>query len=357
MSAPRPRAIACLIGLLVLIGAVALVVDKHFYPVGAPYPSAVPWVLLLAGFALTEAFVVHLELGENAHSFTLNEIPMVVGLAFLAPRELVLARVLGGLVVMAWTYRRVNIRLLFNGALFITEVGACLLVFHSVGSAVSGVAGVWTGAVGAVVVMNVIGALAVCIVINLSGGGPDRMIRVLALGAISTFATANLGLPAVALGTHPPAAMWMLAPVIGVLFLAYRKYGSLQTRYASLQQLHEFTRVLASSPELTTTIRHSLQQARAVMQAGGAQLCLVERANGGWSDICLTLEGQDEIRTAPVTDPAERDPLMALMLESGGNSVLIGRGSQDPVEKAILDSREATDLAACALMSSGEVVG
>ena len=357
MSAPdRSRGIPALIAVLAGIGVIALIEDHRYFPVGRPEALHLPWVLLMLGFAATEAFVIHLELGENAHSFTLNEIPMVLGLVFLAPGELVAARLLGGMLVMAWTYRKVNVKLLFNSALFVTEVGVCLLVFHAVGSLDIGVAGTWLGAVSAVVVMNGISAVAVSGVINLSGGQPDRMLRVVGLGALSTCATANLGLLAVELASHQPGALWMLVPIVGVLFLAYRQYGALHTRYVSLQQLHEFTRVLASSPELTTTIRHSLQQARLVMRAGRAQLSIIEHGDG-WSDIRLTLEGEDELDTAHVVDLAERDPLMALVIRNDGQSVLIARGSQDLDEQAILESRSAEDMAACALVSAGRVVG
>ena len=359
VGAPRDRSglIPWFIAVLAASGLLAVLVDSWLFPDATHIAhQPLPWILLLVAFAATESFDVNLELGENAHSFTINEIPMVIGLFFLSPGELVAARVIGGLIVLIWPYRHNGVKFLFNAGLFIAEAGVALLVFHSILALDWGTTGAWIGAIVAVIVMNALGALSVSTVINLSGGQPDRLSRVLALGTISTFATANLGLLAVELLTDDVSAVWMLAPVIGVLYLAYRQYGSLQMKYSSLRQLHEFTRVLAASPELTTTIHHSLQQARAVMSARSAEICLFERGKG-WSDVRLTLDDEGELHTAPADDLSDNDPLLALMGETGGRSVVIGVGPSDEGAALILESRQAHDLAACALLSSGQVIG
>src|SRR4029453_4118619 len=45
----------------------------------------IPWVLLVAGFGVAEVFVIHVRLGHDAHTFSLSEIPLVVGLALSSP--------------------------------------------------------------------------------------------------------------------------------------------------------------------------------------------------------------------------------------------------------------------------------
>src|SRR5882672_1179586 len=55
----------------------------------------VAWPLLALGFALADSFAVHVEVRDNAHSVTMNELPLMIGLFLCRPEQLVLARVVG----------------------------------------------------------------------------------------------------------------------------------------------------------------------------------------------------------------------------------------------------------------------
>ena len=56
-------------------------------PTSAP-PVHVAWPLLAIAFALTDSFAVHVELRDNAHSFTMNELPLMIGLFLCTPEQL-----------------------------------------------------------------------------------------------------------------------------------------------------------------------------------------------------------------------------------------------------------------------------
>src|SRR5687767_4402537 len=66
---------------------------------GSPIELSILW--FTAAFAATELVSVHLESRGEAHALTFSEIPFVAGLLFAAPEELILARVLSGLFVLA----------------------------------------------------------------------------------------------------------------------------------------------------------------------------------------------------------------------------------------------------------------
>src|SRR4051794_16328720 len=66
-----------------------------------PAPVSIPWWLLAVGFAITEVCVVHIHFRRSAHSLTLGEIPLVLGLLFTPPGGVVLAWVVGAGVVLA----------------------------------------------------------------------------------------------------------------------------------------------------------------------------------------------------------------------------------------------------------------
>ena len=58
-------------------------------------PFTIPWVAIAGMYALSEVFVVHLQFRRNAFSFSLSEVPLVLGLFFLSPSGLVLAQFVG----------------------------------------------------------------------------------------------------------------------------------------------------------------------------------------------------------------------------------------------------------------------
>src|ERR1700682_6495163 len=77
---------------LAAIGLVLYFVGvRHLGSPNAPFEM--PWWALAVGFCLAEIFVVHVEFRRDAHSVSLSEIPLVLGLFFAAPHALVLAQV------------------------------------------------------------------------------------------------------------------------------------------------------------------------------------------------------------------------------------------------------------------------
>ena len=58
------------------VGLYVLVL-RHLHPI---HPLAVPWWVLGAMFGLAEVFVVQFEVHQATVAFSLNEIPLVLGL-------------------------------------------------------------------------------------------------------------------------------------------------------------------------------------------------------------------------------------------------------------------------------------
>src|SRR6476469_6214502 len=52
--------------------------------------ARVVWPLLALGFALADNLPVHVEVRDNAHTFTMNELPLMIGLFLCDPNQLVL---------------------------------------------------------------------------------------------------------------------------------------------------------------------------------------------------------------------------------------------------------------------------
>ena len=95
------------------------------------FPTAVsiPWWVLAIAFFFSEVFVVHLEFRSSAHSFALSEIPLVAGLFFASPAELLVAQLVGAGLALLLVRRQKTLKALFNLALLASNVVLINLIF------------------------------------------------------------------------------------------------------------------------------------------------------------------------------------------------------------------------------------
>src|SRR4051812_7149588 len=109
----------------------------------------VPWPLLAIAFALADSFAVHVEVRDNAHSFTMNELPLMIGLFLCTPEQLIAARLVGMLLGLVIVRRQRPLKACFNIALSMLETVTALAVFLWITSAIghSSGAGAWAAAI------------------------------------------------------------------------------------------------------------------------------------------------------------------------------------------------------------------
>src|SRR5918999_4260897 len=97
-----------------------------------PHPLHIPWPILAAGFYFAEVYVVHLQVRRDAHSFSLSEIPLVLGLFFSSPAELVIAQLVGAAIALAFIRRQSPLKFAFNIGHFCLEACLAAGLFHQV---------------------------------------------------------------------------------------------------------------------------------------------------------------------------------------------------------------------------------
>jgi len=161
---------------------------------GGPWPDhvvgtrvEVTWWMLLIAFAVTELLVFHIEMHREAHTFSFSELAFVVGLCFASPMALLAGRLVGGTLVLAWR-RQAPVKLVFNMAVFVAEVGTALFVFHGIANhAPVDSVQVWGGALVAVLAADVMSAFAVGLVIKWHGGASDFRVLVGIAALTATF--------------------------------------------------------------------------------------------------------------------------------------------------------------------------
>jgi signal transduction histidine kinase len=263
---------AAVIGLVVAAGAVGPAVDA---------PVELRWWALAALFAVAELFVVHLPFRDSAHTFTLSEVPLVLGLFLAEPDELLVARVGGGLAALAFdrAQRRHPSKLAFNAALFGLEAAVAIGVYRLLVPLTDG--GVSIGALGAAMAAALaaapLGAVLVQAAIAMAEGRPaGRLAReAVALDVVAAATNTSLALVAVGLVWHDAHLAALVVPLCAVLLLGYRAYLSARRRHDTLELFYETARLLHGSSSFEGALEKLLQQARTAFQAEVATATLV----------------------------------------------------------------------------------
>ena len=111
-----------------LLAGLALVVMAWGLELDAAAPLHLSvWVIVVL-VAISEISVVHLE-HTRGQSFTLREIPLVLGLFYASSPDLILGTVIGGAAVAAIHRRERGVRLAFAVGRSTMQVGLAIVVF------------------------------------------------------------------------------------------------------------------------------------------------------------------------------------------------------------------------------------
>src|SRR3979411_2677696 len=99
-----------------LIAAAAFLFFGLVVNLPSPPPSLqlVPWWALAVLFFISEIAVVHVQIRQEANTFSLNELPLVAGLYFTSPFGMVLAQALGAAVALAFHRKQPPLKLVFH---------------------------------------------------------------------------------------------------------------------------------------------------------------------------------------------------------------------------------------------------
>jgi diguanylate cyclase (GGDEF)-like protein len=234
----------------------------------------IPWLVLAFVFYLAETCLVHLHFRRGAHSFSMSEVPLVLGLFFATPRELLIAQFAGCAIALAAQRRQSILKALFNLANFAVTSSVAVLLLRAIVSRGShfGV-GVWAATALTIATSALLGALTVNAAISLS----ERRIQlgragfafVMLLG--SAFTNVSIGLVAATVIDYRPSAAWLLTIPAATVFVAYRAYIREREKHEILEFLYAANRILTQNPELEQAIVALLEQARSMFRTETAE--------------------------------------------------------------------------------------
>ena len=290
---------------LVMVGitAVAFVESAHSFEPPA-VSIGVPWWSIAALYCLAGLFVVRFQYVRESVSFSLIEVPLVLGLFFISPHQLLAAQIIGTLVAVGLYWRQPPLKLFFNLARSSLEVAIAVLVFHSVvafGEPL-GPAG-WAAAFLAALSADLLSTVTSTVAVVLTEGRPDKLPRVFGVSAATTFTNTCLALVSVTLFADRPSAAWLAVVLWFMTFIGYRAYGSVRQNHESMELLYESSRA-GSALHVEAVLVQLLAQAREMFRCEIAEITMLPQH-----------EGEPALRTAlgpggskVVLQPLEIDP-------------------------------------------------
>ena len=320
-----------------------------------PLPSAIalPWWLLVAAFAVVEMAVIHLHLRRTTQTFSLSELPLVVGLFFAAPEALVLARLAGGAAGLYLHRRQHSMKVAFNVATMWVEAGTAVILFHWMLNGAGGETSLARfAAFGAALAAGTVGTILVGAVTAIHDRGlkGSAWRRLLVTGLVTFAANASLGLVAVTLLQVDATSLVFLLVVGVIVFSAYSGYSKVHRRHEDLEVLYDFTQAVGSAVHVESVGVRLLARARDLLRADHAELIL-ER--DGSATARLVLVADDRL------EPADDSPLTRELRErlTVVDSLVVPRATKDEVQRAFLDQTRFNDAVLVRLSADSDVHG
>jgi diguanylate cyclase (GGDEF)-like protein len=350
---PEKRILLLGIGLAAASFVVLATVVPHLGAV--EHGKHLPWWSFAIAFAVTEALAFNLEVKGQAQAFTLNYVPLVVGLFYLSPLGLISAYLLGGAVTLVVRDRQRVFKLALNLGITAMEATVAIAVFRLLlgGSSIIQPRS-WFAAVVAVVVAGAVSSLAIAVAFSWYGSRPQIGLT-LVVGAVTAFCNTSLALTAVLVIRQNVAASVLIGIPIAVMAIAYRSYTSLWKRYANLQLFYDFTRAIGGSQRAESVLEAILEQARELLNADVAELTLESPEVGG-PVFALRAQGDMPFETSVPAQLLPSEWMRARVIDEG-KVVLVSRSTKEPEHQEHLEWLCVRDCIVAPLHGANGVVG
>ena len=358
-AAPRTRRIPLDIwafnSLLTVVAVVLYVAVIRTLPSSAGRVH-LPLLVMASFFCATESWRVYVHFRRNAQSFSLSEIPLVVGLFFAVPSELVGARLLGAAIGLGLIRRHPPVKLLFNLAAFAIEAEVVLVLFRFVHAHQLTSPCPWLAVLLITASASMLGFVLSAIAITLAEDGLSRKqwLQPAAIVLVGGIANTSIALEVAGAIARNPMELGLLGTPVAVLAAAYGLYTREHQKRQQLQDLYQSGDLL-----------HRADADAAIPELLG-QLCRVFRSEVAAITLLPVATGTDTIRSTVLRrgvcteheQPRRGDALEHFVpLLREGHRGLIARSSRDPGLQSWLGQLGLSDAMATTLQSDGALLG
>jgi diguanylate cyclase (GGDEF)-like protein len=321
----------------------ALAVGSFNRPTFVHGPHLSWWALALA-FYFAEVFVVHLEFRKQAHTLSLTEIGLTLGLLLGAPSALLFGQLAGTLVALVVNRRQRLVKVAFNVAELPLCSGIALLIFRALADPHDSGPHIWLLVFAACAVAHVTGILLVSAVIAIAERRPQahQLGRTLLASTIGALATASLGLAIVELLEARPLAVVLLVVPVLASVAAFRGYMAQREQREHLEFLYESMRATQGAPEFGLAVGQLLVAARRLLRAEYAEILLLP-ASENEGPLRSVSGAEGELLMHPEERFAPEDAAAFSELASSGAATLLTRRRSVHELDAFLLSRGLED--------------
>ncbi|MGH2755743.1 MAG: putative bifunctional diguanylate cyclase/phosphodiesterase [Actinomycetota bacterium] len=253
-------------------GGLFLTIVRDLDPPDPPFQ--IPFLVLAVLFFLGEIAVVHLHLRSQVYTWSLTEVPMVLGLFFVRPSLLVAAHLVGSALALLMHRRQKAHKFAFNIANFLLTTSVMTIVYVSfVGDDPVAPRG-WVATLSATLAASLIATVTIFIAISLADGRL-RKLRFLDTGNVATAANTTLALSAATIMWVRLEAAWLLVFPLSLVYFSYRGYTTQRHKHDVLERLYESTQVLQRSLGEQSVVKELLIQARQMLQGEVAEIVIL----------------------------------------------------------------------------------
>ncbi len=304
----RLRVTAYIAVLTVLAAVLVVLTDNAIAP---PIEGGlIAALVVLVSAVIAQAFPVNVEIGRDTHSFMMHELPLVVGVLTLEPRNAILVMVVGGsvarLVIQRNNQRNKLTKTVFNIACNVIEVTIVLTITHllSPGLPVTETQ-TWLAVLLGTVLANIVSATMVSGAIRLTGTrlGFVAILRSTAIGVCGAVAMAMIAIVGLLLTVVNVASVAFTALMCAGLVIGYRRHVVVSQRYQSMLRLERFTRALPPDRSVDVMLDKLLHHAAELMNTEEASITL--GTSQGTVVLTRSVSAEGEPRTVRSVSPGD----------------------------------------------------
>jgi diguanylate cyclase (GGDEF)-like protein len=329
---------------------------------GLPGPDGslrLPWWGLAVAFYLADAFVIHLHFRSEAHTLSLSDVGLVLGLFFASPEQLIIGQLVGALLALAVQRRQRPVKVAFNLAQFALTTCLAILVFRSLtANALAARPAEWGAALLGATVACVLGILLVAAAIKLAAGETTirSLARVATVSLAGTVVNTSLALAAVKLIQTDWTAALLLALPLASFVAIYRVYNLHRRRYEHLEFLYDSMRSIQEAPQFASAVREALASARRLVHAEFAEVLLLVPGDAGDRVVRSTL-GRDHEALMQSSLLTTLERVAVDLLDRSQHAFLLGRGHERTELDGYLVERGLQDAVVTALRGEDRIFG
>ena len=338
-----PQRVGALVGVLGVIVGGLLVMLWGSDPIVADVEM--PMLALAALFMIVEWRVIHIQFRAEASSFSLLEVPLVLGLLYAPPRELLLAAMLGMMLGLGVARRQPLLKVAFNVANIGLYCGVAWVIVDA--AALTGDLGpnAWLSVFLATAVGSSLSVLGILAAITLTEGPPGLRPTNRLFGFALAMSSANtaLGLLAALLLPIQVFSIALLLIPAAMVLLAFQMFASERAQRERVEFLYRSSRLLEAD-EAQHGPDALLEATREMFRAGVAALVLLPDDQSPASTIVLSGDRRIEIREVTsgrevsliraafdaldeprILDPLDEDMVAEAVRTVGGRDAIVAR--------------------------------